>query len=214
MQVTTGSATINIPTNSLIVLDGGVLQSNPYSSFTRPLGTQRQRLPVDRQRRRFCRGPGGSMWVNIGGDLRTVSWGTSVGSQIVGTLKLSSSTSQDLTNFQNPINLGSGARTVFVDDNPASSGDYAMMSGNISGSGSLVKTGPGTLIVSGTNSSYTGGITVQRRHSHCAEWHVPRRHHQQRHAEPRHRGNAHRRHQRFRPGEHHWRRRDNAQRRR
>ena len=51
--------------------------------------------------------------------------------------------------------------TIFVDDNPASSGDYANITGNMLGAGSLVKTGPGLLIVSGTN-SFNGSITVSQ----------------------------------------------------
>ena len=87
-----GKATISIPNNSLIVLDGGVLQSNPYCNFTRPLGTSGnafqwtangggfsacRRLDVGQHRRRFAH-------ADVGHNL---------GSQIVGTLKLSSATS-------------------------------------------------------------------------------------------------------------------------
>ena len=66
-------------------------------------------------------------------------WGTTVGSQIVGTLKLSSATAANVTTFQNTVNLNGADRTIFVDDNPNSTADNAVMSGAISGSGASSK---------------------------------------------------------------------------
>ena len=75
------------------------------------------------------------MTVQVNNGTSTLTWGTTQGSQIVGTLKFSSTTAATLTNFQNGINLNAGTRTVQVDDNPNSTADYAQISGVISGTG-------------------------------------------------------------------------------
>ena len=98
---------------------------------------------VDRQRRRRR---------------RTLDWGTNVGSQIVGTLKFGSPTAASSVTFQNGINLNGADRTIQVDDNPNSTGDFATLSGAIadgSGPAGIVKTGAGLLCLKGSN-TYTG----------------------------------------------------------
>ena len=101
------------------------------------------------------------MTVQINGGAGTVTWGTTQGSQIVGTLMLSSTTAGAVTELQNAVNLNGGVRTVEVDDNLNSTADYAQMSGVVSGTGtsSLTKTGAGKLYLSGAN-TYTGTTTI------------------------------------------------------
>ena len=71
----------------------------------------------------------------------------------------SSPTASNVVTFQNPVNLNGSDRTIFVDDNTASANDWAVMSGVISGSAGIVKTGPGKLVLSAAN-TYTGTTTV------------------------------------------------------
>ena len=77
----------------------------------------------------------------------------------MGTLKLSSTTAANVTTLQNAVNLNGADRTIFVDDNPNSTADYAVMSGGISGAAGIVKTGTGLLKLTGTN-NYTGTTTI------------------------------------------------------
>ena len=86
------------------------------------------------------------------------------GAQLVGTLKLGSITCTNSVTFLNPIDLGGGARTIQVDNNPNASGDFAVLAAAISdssGGGSLLKTGDGTLYLQGsTSNSYSGATTI------------------------------------------------------
>ena len=82
-----------------------------------------------------------------------------IGSSILGTLKLSGSTAGAVTTFVNAINLNGVDRTIQVDDNPNSTADYAVMSGDITGTGGIVKTGSGLLRLNGTN-NYSGTTTI------------------------------------------------------
>ena len=105
------------------------------------------------------------MTVNIGGHATpsTLTWGTTVGTNIVGTLKLGSASSQSQTNFRNSINLNGADRTIQVDSNPYGAGSpYSTMSGSITnstGTAGIVKTGKGKLTLTGAL-NYNGPTTV------------------------------------------------------
>ena len=149
-----------IPANSLIRLDGGVLQSNGALTFTQSLGSTGGTFQWTANGGGFSAGAG-PMTVNIGGNAQpdTLVWGANVGSQIVGTLKLNSTTAAYTTTFRNNIDLGGGDRVIQVDDNPNSTSDNVMLEGNITGSGSLTISGAGQLSLTGSANSYTGFTT-------------------------------------------------------
>ena len=56
------------------------------------------------------------MTVNIGSGDGTSPGDTTVGTNIVGTLKFGSATAANVTTFQNAINLNGANRTIQVDD--------------------------------------------------------------------------------------------------
>ena len=70
----------------------------------------------------------GALSVNIGNGA-ALTWGVNVGTQLVGPLSLSSNSATSITTFTNAIDLNGGARVVNVDNNTASTADYAVMSG-------------------------------------------------------------------------------------
>jgi autotransporter-associated beta strand protein len=152
---------VGLPTASFLVLNGGVLQSNTCAyTFTRSLGVSGSNTFE------WTAGGGGfaagsaPLTVSIGGGSpATLIWGSTPGTNIVGTLMFNSRTAQNVVTFQNPVVVIGADRTIFVDDNPASTTDWAVMSGSISGSAGIVKTGPGKLVLSGTN-VYAGRTTV------------------------------------------------------
>lgn len=150
---------VGIPSTSFLDLQGGVLQSNSEITFTRSLGTSGSRFRMTSAGGGFSAGAG-QMTVNIGGGT-SLTWGTTVGTQLVGTLKLSSTTATAGTIFANPINLNGAQRTIQVDDNPTAIYDYAMMAGVLSGAGSsaLKKTGNGILVLRAAN-TYAGATTL------------------------------------------------------
>jgi autotransporter-associated beta strand protein len=149
-----------LPAMSGVILNGGVLQSSSETTFSDPLWYW---APDGREviwRGGGFSAGGGKMTVNLFGDKRMLNWGTDGNVGIAGTMILSSSSAQFETEVQNAIDLGTDARTVQVDDNPNSAGDFANLSGAISGSGSLTKTGLGELRMTGVGNTYTGDTTV------------------------------------------------------
>ena len=96
--------------------------------------------------------------VNIGGSGAALTWG----SDILGVLKFNCPTSANVVTLQNAVNLNGVSRTIFVDDNPNSNSDSAAISGVISngtGTAGIVKTGPGILALTGSN-TYNGVTTI------------------------------------------------------
>ncbi len=151
-----------IPASSFLILDGGVYQSESSSvNFTRGLGSSGDTFQWTINGGGFSAGSG-PMTVNVGGSGATLTWGSNLGSNIVGKLKFGSSTAANVTTFQNPVDLNGADRTIQVDDNPLSTADYAVMSGpisNDSGMAGLVKTGDGILSLAGVN-TYNGATTI------------------------------------------------------
>jgi fibronectin-binding autotransporter adhesin len=149
-----------IPSSSFLKLDGGVYQSNGTYTFTRGLGSSGGAFQWTANGGGFAAGPG-ALTVNIGSG-SALTWGTTVGSNIVGTLKFGSPTAANVTTFQNRINLNGANRTIQVDDNPSTNADYAVMSGVISngtGTAGIVKTGGGILSLTATE-TYNGSTTI------------------------------------------------------
>jgi autotransporter-associated beta strand protein len=147
-----------IPANSLIQLNGGLLQLDTTSTFTSVLGTAG---PNAFQ----LTGAGGgfttgsiALTINSGNDKRTLTWGTNVGSEIVGPLTLNGPTAQNNITMLNGINLNGGERSLIVN------AKRAYLSGAISdgiGGGSLVKTGTGSLAIDGTTgNTFTGPLKI------------------------------------------------------
>ena len=77
---------------------------------------------------------------------------------------LSSNSAQYETEIQNGLNLNGGARTIQVDDNPNSGGDFASLSGvdqRLGRRRNADKNGLGTLYIKGAASNtYTGPTTI------------------------------------------------------
>ena len=152
-----------LPSGSFLNLNGGVLQSNGTTTFIRNLGTSGGTFQFNTNGGGFSAGAG-PMTVSIGSasSPTALTWGSApadIGSKIVGILKLSSTTAGAVTTFQNAINVNGADRTIQVDDNVSTYNDYAVVSGKISGSGGITKTGDGLLFLANAN-DYTGTTKV------------------------------------------------------
>jgi autotransporter-associated beta strand protein len=95
--------------------------------------------------------------VNFGGASTGVIWGSANFLDSSNSLVLGSIGSNATLDFQNPIDLGLPSRVVIVDNGSASVD--ARISGSISGTGGLEKTGEGLLELSAAN-SYNGATAV------------------------------------------------------
>ncbi len=150
-----------LPSSSFLRLDGGILQNYGSSTaiFSRTLGTTGNAFAWTQNGGGFSAGSG-ALYINIsGGALTWSSNSADIGSRILGTLKLSSPTATNVTMLQNSINLGGADRTIQVDDNPNTNADNAVISGSITGTGGIVKTGDGLLKLTASN-NYTGMTTL------------------------------------------------------
>ena len=143
--------------NSFLRLDGGIYQSASASTFNRSLGASGSAFQWTANGGGFSASEGG-LTVNIG-DGAALTWGNNVGSEIVGPLRLSSLWAASPTTFQNAIDLNGGERIVSVDDSPSSTLDCGVISGVLSGTGSLTKAGYGLLVLT-ANNTYSGVTTV------------------------------------------------------
>jgi len=143
-----------LPNASHLSLNGGVLEGQGVTSFTRALGTSGNTFQMTANGGGFSAN-GGQMTVNIGAGA-ALTWGSTVGSELVGTLKLGSPLSNNKTLVQNAIDLNGADRNIEV------TGDNGELSGilsNSTGTAGLVKSGSGILVLSGAN-TYNGNTTV------------------------------------------------------
>jgi autotransporter-associated beta strand protein len=179
MLIVSGSASYSGPTSidggvlqvslpsGFLTLNGGVYQSNSSSAgtFTRGLATSgSNKFEWTAAGGGFAAGAG-SLTVNVGGSSTagTLTWGSTPGTNIIGTLMFGSSTSLNATIFRNPVNLNGADRTINVDDNPASAADYTAMQGavfNNTGTAGLIKTGNGVLCLTSSGNNYNGNTTI------------------------------------------------------
>ncbi|MCX6874623.1 MAG: autotransporter-associated beta strand repeat-containing protein [Verrucomicrobia bacterium] len=98
-------------------------------------------------------------FVNLGGASAPIAWGTPSTGLNSKILILGASAATHTVDFQNPLDLGSAARTVQVDNGAAAiDGKLSGVLSGLSG-GNLTKTGVGTLVLSADN-TYPGTTTV------------------------------------------------------
>jgi autotransporter-associated beta strand protein len=159
-----------LPSGALL-LRGGVLETN--GTFTRAVGAPGTENTVNFSIDSNDAGGGfaahgGALTVNLGGSGATLTWSSANFVRDTGLLSFGSLTANDVVDWQNGLNLGatSGAyfRQIYVEDNPDSDADYAIISGTISDAGNvglhgLQKVGPGTLVLT-ANNTYSGITAV------------------------------------------------------
>lgn len=134
----------------------GILQTT--GTFVRALGTGANQVQIGASGGGFAASTA-PLTVNLGGAGATINLGSAptAGSLLV----LSSNTALAHVNLINPINLGTAARTIQVEDNGNTGLDFAIASGVISGGagGNLTKSGGGALYLGNVN-TYVGNTTV------------------------------------------------------
>jgi autotransporter-associated beta strand protein len=104
----------------------------------------------------------GKLTVNLGGNQ------TQFTLDPVMPLVFGSPTANSITEFQNPVFLGNGQTTPAptIQVNAGTGGDYAILSGQISGANWLLKTGNGTLQLTAAN-TFTGALILGAGATQC-----------------------------------------------
>ncbi len=149
-----------LPTGSFLSLDGGVLQSNSATAFSRGLAASGASNFQFTANGGGFSANGGQLTVNIGGGA-ALQWGTTVGTNIVGNFRFGSVTANNKTLFQNAIDLNGADRTILV--TAGSGGDSNEISGivsNSTGAAGLNVVGGGTLLLSNAANTYNGNTSV------------------------------------------------------
>lgn len=128
-------------------------------NFTRELGTGVEQV-------QWTSGGGFAAYgvdrvVNIGGAGAQMVWGAGGFVTTGGSLALGHATADALVDFQNSIDLVDTTRTISANGTSGSAFFGAMVSGALSGTGGLNKTGDGNLVLSALNSTYTGQTDIQ-----------------------------------------------------
>ncbi len=127
------------------------------TNFTESLGTGAGQLRFIGTGNAGFGAYGGNRTVNLGGNGATVTWASGYFANANISLILATNTSTGTLNFENGINLNGAARTFVVDDGAAAID--AELSGVLS-NGGLIKTGAGTLELTGAN-TYSGTTTIE-----------------------------------------------------
>jgi autotransporter-associated beta strand protein len=151
---------VGLPAASNLVLGGGVFEGRDTAAFVRSLGNTGANTVQWTGSGGFS-AFGGKMTVAIGGIASPTAliWGSGSFVPSGSALVFGSATASNETELKNNMNLGGAVRTVTVNDNPLSAGDFATLSGILS-NGSLTKDGPGRLVLSAAN-PYAGGTAVR-----------------------------------------------------
>ena len=143
---------------SALTFNGGVLGLGA-GNFTRSLGNAGTATAVNFTGAGGWAAYGANRTVNFGGASAQVIWATPGTGFNAQTVILGNVTATHTVDLQNPLDLGNAARTVQVDNGSATAD--GQLSGLLSGaSGGITKTGAGTLVMSNTGNSYTGGTIV------------------------------------------------------
>ena len=146
-----------LPTSSNLILQVGLLEADGPTTFTRGLGTGAGQMQwggggFSSRGGKLLVAPGGT------GSPTPLKWGQGCFGTYADSIQLNHDRADSETELVNDIDLGNGLRTVIVGDNPATSNDFATLSGSLS-NGGLIKTGNGLLLLSGNN-VFTGGLEV------------------------------------------------------
>jgi autotransporter-associated beta strand protein len=145
-------------TGGNLTLDGGRLEL-AAGDFTRSAGSGAGQVQFTTYGGGFS-AVGANRVVNLGGNSATLTWDNGGFLPNGAPLMLGTAAADATVDFQNPLVLGSGPQTVLVAAGCGTAAVDAKLSGAISGSGGLTIMGDGTLLLSGTDNTYSGGTTV------------------------------------------------------
>lgn len=153
----------SLPTASLLIFNGGnsaVLETS--GSFTRSIGNSAGNVKW------LANGGfaavGAPLSIQLNGGSGPLTWGSANFVPAASSLIFGSTLADNVVTFPHQLDLASGSRTIRVNDNPATTNDYVVFSGDLlngstPGGAILKKAGNGTLRLTGSN-TFTGGVEM------------------------------------------------------
>ena len=156
-----GAPVSSLSRSGITTMAGGVLEITGTNVFARRLGIDPDTSVLNQVNLTGIAGfsaYGQPVTISLGSitSPTAITWGTTDGFA-PSTLVLNEYTANAPLIFANALNLGSGTRKIAVNssaDNPAT------LTGVISNSGKLQKTGSGTLILANAGNTFTGGVSL------------------------------------------------------
>lgn len=160
MGATGGTSNLNMAGGAIEIFPTGWYPGLPQQCvFSRSLGTGSDQVQFTGSGGFLVNDPSAAGFyqavygVNLGGDWRPLAWGSGGFVPDGSTLTLGSNMFGVILDFQNALDLGASNRSICVPNG------VARMSGALTGSGGIVKTGAGVLEL-GSASSYSGPTVI------------------------------------------------------
>ncbi len=147
----------NLPSNSNLVMNGGVLESYWTTGLTRAQGTGAGQIQITGGESGF--GTNGSTGATF--DIGAVTWGSATFNPTKFVLQTVYSQGTSSATFSSAINLNGATRTIVANSGAAGTATSTISGviSNTSGTAGLVKEGPGRLNLTQTN-TFNGPVTV------------------------------------------------------
>jgi len=162
---------VSLPSTSGLYLSGGVLQSN--GTLTRSLSTSGgglrfgELVAYEAGNGAGFSARGGNFTIQINNGTASLAWGITNFIRDGKALMFGSNTADSMVDFQNGLGLGGLRREINVVDNASVTTDFARLSGVLSSTsnggstaGGLLKTGNGTLQITGNSNTYAGNTDI------------------------------------------------------
>ncbi|QIF00280.1 autotransporter-associated beta strand repeat-containing protein [Roseimicrobium sp. ORNL1] len=147
---------VGLSSGSNLNVVGGVFAPGSVAEFTRALGAGAGEIQLSGPAVGFT-AVGNAATINLGGASGTLQWGSAFFNPTV--LVLNDANADNAIEFKNGLDLNGAVRTITTTSAAANAATISGIISNSTGTAGMIKTGAGTLILSGAN-TYGGATTL------------------------------------------------------